>query len=92
VAVGAKVGGRIIRLSIREGQTLKAGELVAELSSEQTKAQLEQAEHDIHTARERVDEALARIASLEREIKTSETAVQLAEKESVARVGEAEMA
>jgi HlyD family secretion protein len=91
-AIGAKVGGRIIRLPIREGQTLKTAELLAELSSEQTKAQLEQAEHDIHTAREQVDEALARVASLEREIKTRETAVQLAEEESVARIGEREMA
>jgi HlyD family secretion protein len=91
-AVGAKVGGRIIRLPIREGQALKAGELIAELSSEQTKAQLAQAEHELHTAREEAGQAIARIAVSEREVKARETAVQLAEQESTARIGEAEVA
>ena len=90
-AVGAKVGGRIIRLAIREGQTLKAGDLIAELSSDQTKAQLEQAEHDLHTAREEAGQAIARISVSEREVKARETAVQLAEQESTARIGEAEV-
>lgn len=89
-AVGAKVSGRIIRLAIREGQTLKAGDLIAELSSDQTKAQLEQAEHDLHTAREEAGQAIARISVSEREVKARETAVQLAEQESTARIGEAE--
>jgi HlyD family secretion protein len=92
VAVGAKVGGRIIRLPIQEGQTLAAGEVIAELSSEQAKAQLEQAEHGVHAAREEVGQAQSRIAVLEQEIRTRETAVQLAEKESRARIGEAESA
>lgn len=91
-AVGAKVGGRIIRLAIREGQNLKAGDLVAELSSEQIKAQLQQAEHNLHTAREEADQALASISVLEREVKARETSVQLAEQESTARIGEAEVA
>ena len=89
--VGAKVGGRIIRVPIREGQALKTGELIAQLSSEQTKAQLEQAEHDLHTAREEAGQAIARISVSAREINAKETAVQLAEQESTARIGEAEV-
>jgi HlyD family secretion protein len=92
VAVGARVGGRIIRLPVQEGQTLPAGEVIAELSSEQAKAQLEQAEHGVHAAREEVGQAQSRIAVLEQEIRTKETAVELAEKESRARIGEAESA
>jgi HlyD family secretion protein len=92
VAMGAKAGGRIIRLPVQEGQTLPVGEVIAELSSEQAKAQLEQAEHDVHAAREEVAQAQSRIAVLEQEIKTRETAVQLAERESRARIGEAETA
>jgi membrane fusion protein YbhG len=92
VAVGAKVGGRIIHLPVREGQTLSVGEVIAELSSEQVKAQLEQAEHGVHTAREEVGQTEARIVVMEREIKTRETAVRLAENESRARIGEAEAA
>lgn len=92
VALGAKVSGRIVHLPIREGQTLRAGDVIAELSSAQVKAQLEQAEHELHTAREEVDQALAHIAVLEREVEARETAVQLAEDESRARIGKAEAA
>lgn len=92
VVVGAKVGGRIIRLPIQEGQTLPAGEIIAELSSEQAKAQLEQTVHEIHTAREEVNQALARMAALQQAVEARETAVRLAEKESTARIGEAEAA
>lgn len=88
---GAKVGGRILRFPIREGQTLATAELIAELSSEQAKAQLEQAEHDVHAAREEVGQAQSPIAVLEQEIRTRETAVQLAEKESKARISEAQV-
>jgi HlyD family secretion protein len=92
VAVGAKVGGTIVHLPVREGQTLQAGDVIAELSSEQVKAQLEQAEHELHTAREEVGQALACIAVLEREVEARETAVRLAEEESRARIGKAEVA
>ncbi|HSC71339.1 MAG TPA: biotin/lipoyl-binding protein, partial [Candidatus Methylomirabilis sp.] len=37
-AVGAKVAGRIARLPIREGQALEAGQLIAQLSSDQATA------------------------------------------------------
>lgn len=92
VTVGAKVGGRIVRLPVQEGASLKTADLIAELSSEQVRAQLDQAEHDLHTAREELRQTLARIAVLEQEVKAQETAVRLAEKESKARIGEAEFA
>ena len=92
VAIGAKLGGRIIRLPLREGDTLKEGELVADLSSEQVRARVEQADHELHTAREEVVQALARIDSLDQEIRTRETAVELAGQESKARISEAQAA
>lgn len=91
-AVGAKVGGRIINLPVREGQGLEAGQLMAEISSEQARAQLEQTEHALHTAREQLDQAEARIAALQREVEAGETAVRLAEQVSRARIGAAEAA
>ncbi len=91
-AVGAKIGGRIARLPVREGQALDAGQLIAELSSEQAQAQLDQAEHDLHTAREQLYQAQAHIAALKREVEAGETAVRLTEQQSQARIGEAEAA
>jgi len=91
-AVGAKVGGKIVRLAVREGERLDAGQLVAELASDQVRALLEQAEHVLHTAREQLVEAQARAAWAERQVESAEIAIALAERESRARIGEAEAA
>jgi HlyD family secretion protein len=92
VVVGAKVGGRITRLPVGEGQTLSAGAVIAELSSEQAKAQLEEAEHKLHRAREEVAQSLANVTVMEREVKSNETSVNLAANEANARIREAETA
>jgi len=90
--IGAKVGGRVVELPVNEGQALKQGDLIAQLSSDQVKARLEQAEHELHTAREEVDQAIARIAVLTRELEAKKTAVHLAEQETQARIARAEAA
>jgi HlyD family secretion protein len=91
-AVGAKVGGTLVRVAVREGDRVEAGGLIAELASEQVQAQLERAEHGLHTAREQLAEAEARLESLQRQAEAAEIAISLAERESRARIGEAEAA
>jgi HlyD family secretion protein len=91
-AIGAKVGGKIARLAAREGERLAGGQVIAELASEQVQAQLQQAEHHLHSAREQLAEARARVVSTERQAEGAEVAVTLAERESGARIGEAEAA
>jgi HlyD family secretion protein len=91
-AVGAKVGGKIVRLAVREGDRPAAGELIAELSSDQVEAQLAQAEHILHTARERLAEARTRVVTVQRQREGAVLAVTLAERESGARIREAEAA
>lgn len=88
-AVGARVAGKIVRLAVGEGQRLAAGALIAELASDQVRAQLEQAEHTVHTAREELAEAHARVAAARRAFETAELAVTQARQEARARVGEA---
>ena len=91
-AVGAKVGGRIVRLAVREGERVASGRTIAELGSEQVRAQLAQGEHGVHAARERLEEARARVAAAERRAEAAVTAVELAARESRARIGEADAA
>lgn len=79
-AVGAKVGGKIVRLAVREGERLAAGALVAELASEQVLAQLQQAKHVLHTAQEEVAAARARAASAERRAEAAQIVIVLAER------------
>lgn len=90
--IGAKVGGRVVELPVNEGKALKQGDLIVQLSSEQVKARLEQAEHELHGAREEVGQATARITVLTRELEAKETAVRLAEEETRARIARAEAA
>lgn len=66
-AVGPKVAGKVARIVVREGDRLEAGALIAELSSDQVQAQLERAEHELHTAREQLAEAEARMAAVQRQ-------------------------
>ena len=91
-AVGAKVGGKIVRLTVRESDRLQGGSPIAELASEQVLAQLQQAEHMLHTSREQLAEAQARVVSAQRHAEVAAIAVTLAEQESQARIGEAEAA
>lgn len=91
-AVGAKVGGKVVRLPAREGDRLEAGALIAELASDQVQAQLEQAEHVVHTANEQLSAARARAATAQREAEAASIAITLAERESRARIGEADAA
>jgi membrane fusion protein (multidrug efflux system) len=90
--VGAKVGGKIVRLTVGEGDQLEAGALIAALASDQVQAQLEQAEHALHTAREQFAMAQAREVSTQRQIDAARTVVTLTEREALAQVGEAQAA
>jgi HlyD family secretion protein len=91
-AVGARAGGRIARMPAREGQRLAAGELIAELVSEQLEAERQRAEHTLHAAREQLIEARARVGTTDRQVEAARIAVTLAERESRARIAEAEAA
>lgn len=91
-AVGAKVGGTIVHLAVREGDQVAAGELMAQFASEQVQAQLEEAKHTVHTAREQLTAARARLAAIHSEGETAQTAIRLAQQESQAWIGEAQAA
>src|SRR6516165_9895000 len=71
-AVGAKIAGKILRVAVREGESIAADTLIAELASEQLTAQLDQAEHAVHTAREQLTEAEARLAGAQRQAQAAQ--------------------
>ena len=89
-AVGSKSGGRVVRILPREGDKLQAGDLIAEMQSAQRQAEFERAEHLLHTAREQVALARTRVVSQRRELEAAQLAVDQAEENSRAQIGEAE--
>jgi len=89
-AVGSKSGGRVVRMLPREGDSLETGALIAEMQSEQRQAELERAEHLLHTAREQVALARARAVSQRRGLEAAQLAVSQTEENSRVQIGEAE--
>jgi HlyD family secretion protein len=89
-AVGAKVAGKIVRMSVRESDRVERGQVIAQLASEQAAAQLTNAEHLLHSAREQVGEAQARSAAAERQLEAARVTVTVATRESRAQIAEAE--
>lgn len=89
-AVASKSGGSVLRIPVGEGDRLDAGAVIAEMQSDQRQAQLERAEHLLHTAREQVTLERARVTSLERELEAKKLAEKQAGESSSAQIGEAE--
>lgn len=54
VDVTAKIGGRVIRVTVREGDTVRAGQLLAQLETGELVAQLQQAQAGLDAARARL--------------------------------------
>jgi HlyD family secretion protein len=63
---------------------------VLQMQSDQRQAELERAEHLLHMAREQITQARARVVSLERELEAGRLAMQQAEENSHAQIGEAQ--
>jgi RND family efflux transporter MFP subunit len=60
-AVASKVTGRIISLSVEEGSRIKAGQVIAELESEDVAASRDQAEANLKALRHNLDQAKAEL-------------------------------
>ena len=91
-AVASKVGGKLAQVAAREGDRVEAGGLIAELASDQLAAELKRADHALHTAREQLAQARARLLAVERQAEAAGIAVTLGGEETRARIGEAEAA
>ncbi len=66
VDVTPKISGRLVRILVREGDTVRAGQVVAELEPEELEAQVEQAQAALQAARARWEQSKLALA-LQRE-------------------------
>src|SRR5262245_1427453 len=64
-AVAAKLAGRIREITVREGDQVKAGQVVAMLDDEQVKARVDQAQSNVAQAEARLSRARHEIAVLQ---------------------------
>jgi HlyD family secretion protein len=89
-AVAAKTAGRIREITVREGDRLEAGQVIAVLDDEQIRAREQQATAAVRQAEARVRLARHQIAVLQEALQQSHLAVDQARADAQGRVNEAE--
>ena len=89
-AVAAKTSGRIREITVREGDQLEAGQVIAVLDDEQIRAREGQAMAAVRQADARVKLAQRQIAVLEQQLRQSQLGVGQARADAQGRVSEAE--
>jgi HlyD family secretion protein len=89
-AVAAKLPGRIREITVREGDPVEAGQVIAVLDDAQVRAREQQAEAALRQARARVRMARHQITILQEQLRQGELGVGQARTDAQGRVNEAE--
>ena len=89
-AVAAKTTGRIREITVREGDQLQTGQVIAVLDDEQIRAREQQAEAAVRQAEARTRVAQHQIVVLNEQLKQNELGVEQARTDAEGRVSEAE--
>ncbi len=89
-AVAAKIAGRIREIDVREGDQVKAGQVIATLDDEQVKARVDQAESNVAQAAARLSRARHEVAVLQAQLEQSRLGVNQARVDAEGRVSQAQ--
>jgi HlyD family secretion protein len=90
--VSAKIGGKITRVAVREGDIVKPGELLVQIDDSELQAQLQGAAALVRAAKERLERARQQLPVLQAQLQQAELLAQQAQQESEGRVLEAKNA
>jgi len=89
-AVGAKTSGRIREITVREGDHVQAGQVIATLDDQQIRAREQMAEAAVRQAEARVQLSQHQITVLNEQLRQNEIGVDQARADAAGRVSEAE--
>ena len=89
-AVAAKTSGRIREITVREGDQVKAGQVIATLDDEQLKARVDQAQSNVAQADARLSRARHEIAVLQAQLEQSRLGVNQSRLDAEGRVSQAQ--
>jgi HlyD family secretion protein len=89
-SVAAKTAGRIREITVREGDQVKAGQVIATLDDEQVKARVEQAQSNVAQAEARLSRARHEVAVLQAQLEQSRLGVNQARVDAEGRVSQAQ--
>jgi HlyD family secretion protein len=89
-AISPKTSGRIMEVRFREGDTVKAGDIIALLDDEQVRAREEQAKAALAVSEAREHSARSQLATLEQQLQESRLQTQQSSTDAEGRVRQAE--
>ncbi len=89
-AVSPKTAGRIIEIRVREGDTVKAGDIIATIDDAQVRAREDQARAALEGAQARAKSANDQIAVYQQQLQGNELQTEQAKVDSAGRVRQAE--
>ncbi|HEX2492087.1 MAG TPA: HlyD family efflux transporter periplasmic adaptor subunit [Blastocatellia bacterium] len=89
-AVAAKTSGRIREITVREGDLVKAGQVIATLDDEQVKTRVDQAQSNVAQADARLSRARHEVAVLQAQLEQSRLGVNQARVDAEGRVSQAQ--
>src|SRR5262249_4481729 len=89
-AVAAKIPARIREITVREGDQVKAGQVIAVLDDEQVKARVDQAQSNVEQAEARLNRARHEVAVLQAQLEQSRLGVNQARVDAEGRVSQAQ--
>jgi HlyD family secretion protein len=89
-AVAAKITGRIRQITVREGDQVEAGQVIAVLDDEQVRAREQQAEAMVRQAEARVRLAQHQITVLNEQVRQNQIGVDQSRADAQGKVSEAE--
>ncbi len=89
VTVSSKLAGNVETLSIKEGQAVNKGDLIARISSREIEARVEQAKAQVDASRNRLKEIEASIRAVSASIERAEANLKFVKEDSFHRVHQA---
>ena len=89
-AVSAKVSGRLKEITVREGDQVKAGQVIAVIDDEQVRARQQQEQSLVDQSEAKVAVARQQVAVLNAQLEQSNTGIEQAKLDAQGRVSQAE--
>lgn len=90
--LGAKVGGRVAEVTVREGDRVTPGQVIARLDDAELQAQLAAAQARVAAAQQQVSQAQLQISVIDSQIQEAQLTLQQSEGDATGRVNQSRAA